>query len=58
MISPGGAETYGGMTLRDYFAAKVFAAAVSAVGGKEFDEAKFAKTAYVCADALIAERAQ
>jgi aminopeptidase N len=48
-------EIVGGMTLRDYFAAKAMAAYIAA--NPENADVRLADIAYVTADAMIAERA-
>ena len=45
---------YGGMTLRDYFAAKAMQGLVGA--SKSFPRATIAEHAYLMADAMLAER--
>ena len=49
-----------GMTLRDYFAAKAMNGIISAVGTQdglvEYDERQVASSAYMMADAMLAER--
>lgn len=72
-IGPGATSHYGGMSLRDYFAAKCCAAMVSSIrsdddynraahiaadhGGKSVSQ-WFASEAYKQADAMLAERAK
>lgn len=49
----------GGMTLRDYFAAKAMQAGISTLrSGEDFDEDEFARTSYNVADAMLRERAK
>jgi len=48
---------YGGMTLRDYFAAKAVAAMCVGVDD-EMDFEQYAKLAYAAADAMLRERSK
>lgn len=47
---------HGGMSLRDYFAAKALAAMAGTHGGRAFDPHGTAKAAYEFADAMMEAR--
>jgi len=59
MLSPGASQQFAGMTLRDYFAIRVFSASIAGgywpIDSSREDQARMA---YLHADALIAERAK
>lgn len=48
----------GGMTLRDYFAAKALQGMLATSNRPQSDEHMFARDAYTVADAMLAERAK
>jgi hypothetical protein len=47
---------YTGMTLRDYFAAKVMQAFIGSANLNVFDDAAVARAAYTVADAMLSQR--
>ena len=47
---------YTGMTLRDYFAAKVMQAFIGSANLNVFDDAAVARAAYTMADAMLSQR--
>jgi hypothetical protein len=47
---------YAGMTLRDYFAAKVMQAFIGSANLNVFDDAAVARAAYTMADAMLSQR--
>lgn len=56
-VNPFGvAEVYGGMTLRDYFAAKMMQGYIVGVDAPLYE--RIAENAYKMADAMLAERAK
>lgn len=63
-VAPDGAEQYGGMTLRDYFAAKAISVAwdaynegYSTMDQEDIDSDTLAQHAYQIADAMLKARA-
>lgn len=62
-IPAGTTSNYGGMSLRDYFAAKAMQAAITGISNMSLEDAERAclrtsHLAYVIADAMLAERAK
>lgn len=57
-IRPGTTSHYGGMSLRDYFAAKAVQGMLAAPQIQSSDESMLARDAYTVADAMLAERAK
>lgn len=60
-VKPGITSTYGGMSLRDYFAAKAMAALISHGSGaldNAYDLARLTEASFRAADAMLAERAK
>lgn len=57
-IASGYLSNYGGMTLRDYFAAKAMQSFASTEYARRLDCEHWAEHAYMLADAMLAERAK
>ena len=58
MVAPGGSEQYGGMTYRDYFAAKALQGLLAKERWEQSGADMFARDAYALADAMLKERAK